>query len=112
MFKRHRYLNLKRFRDFIKKNYCILCITSYGCCQLVTLLNLSHIKSSPFEPYSPLSYTNTFILVTNMFSFRVEKNAQSRIDQIAEVIAELKDPMTVEPAKVGNQLFSGVHIYF
>ena len=31
------------------------------------------------------------------FIFRVEKNAQSRIDQIAEVIAELKDPMT-EPA--------------
>jgi hypothetical protein len=32
--------------------------------------------------------------------FRVEKNAQSRIEQIAEVIAELKDPMTVEPDKV------------
>ena len=46
-----------------------------------------------------------------MFSFRVEKNAQSRIDQIAEVIAELKDPMTVEPAKVANLSFNGMHIY-
>ena len=30
----------------------------------------------------------------------MEKNAQSRIEQMAEVIAELKDPMTVEPNKV------------
>jgi len=44
---------------------------------------------------TPASFINTLVTVFT----KVEKNPQSRIDQVAEIISDLKDPLDVAPAE-------------
>jgi len=59
------------------------------------------IKDLLISSKSPVAFVSSLVEVFN----KVEKNPQTRIDQVAEIISDLKDPLDAEEASSGSDVF-------
>ena len=76
--------------EFVAKELIMMC-SIYDLGDEVGRLNLSRlIRDLLISPLTPASFIPHLVAVFT----QVERNAQSRIDQVAEVISELRDPMS------------------
>jgi condensin complex subunit 3 len=82
--------------EFVAKELIMMCcifdlgdeVGRQNLCRLIKDLLISSLTPASFIPHLVAVFT------------RVERNAQSRIDQVAEIISELKDPMSSRDEEV------------